>query len=783
MSKKLLFVTTELNKGGAEVALINLLRHLNPNDFEVDVIITNHNPGSGISLISQIPDWVKICVISGQESDNFINRVKGKLFYRADNKEKYGVKVLEFIRDRHYDVAFSYGEWFDPDLIAQEVCADIKAVWIHTDISEAPYVKPDTFFRTFPLIDFYIFVSENAKNKGVEKFPFLKSKSFVIHNLLDEQEILKLSYEHVSDFAAVNEPYVITVANVRTEKNHLRAIETFFKLKQKGFNLKWLNVGAISDKYLFEELDKKLTQYDLKNEFIFIGSRENPYKYMKQAKAVVVPSDFESWSLVITEAKLLRIPVISTKTSGAVEQLIDSYNGVLADFNSEELAEKLYGLLTNPDLDKKIRNNLMSYSPTQKTLEEFVSFIDRGLQSIKVRANEKSLLFVMDNVNYKGGAHIAAKRVVNYLNNQNRNISIFSGESPDIHSLKELYNVKFLSWDLIDDNKLFNARILYVLLSKKYSFEHKKQKIKMTFHSKVYGAKRSFEKFVFPSLVDYFNQYNFICVTSEGSVYRSVVAATKKVSKKIQWIHTDYIGWATHNSWTQEITKLDGEIYDKFDKIIFVSEHSRVGFIQKFPSLNSKTIVMKNIIPIDQVKEGAIKTKKNKRIKLITVGRLEAEKGFDRILRVAKNMAEIGYDFVWSIVGDGEQKYYIKQLISDYNLENHVKLIGYRHNPFPLIADSDLFALLSHYEGLPNTIYESLILGTPVVATNVGGISEQIIHGETGWLIENNEEQIVKNLTYLFDNQEIISKLKSNLNEYNYNNKEIFVSLKNVFDI
>ena len=79
---------------------------------------------------------------------------------------------------------------------------------------------------------------------------------------------------------------------------------------------------------------------------------------MKGAEAVMVLSDYESWSLVITEAQILGIPVIATNTSGAREQIIDGETGIIAEFNVLDIVDKVERFLKDQELQKKIRKNL-----------------------------------------------------------------------------------------------------------------------------------------------------------------------------------------------------------------------------------------------------------------------------------------------------------------------------------------------------------------------------------------------------------------------------------------
>lgn len=93
---------------------------------------------------------------------------------------------------------------------------------------------------------------------------------------------------------------------------------------------------------------------------------------MARADAVMVLSDYESWSLVITEAKIIGIPVIATPTSGAKEQLIDKETGwVIPSFEADDIADGIEEYLKNPEKKEKIKENLKGFSNNLDIEEEF----------------------------------------------------------------------------------------------------------------------------------------------------------------------------------------------------------------------------------------------------------------------------------------------------------------------------------------------------------------------------------------------------------------------------
>lgn len=375
--KKLLFVITQFYKGGAEVALLNLFKQLSPEEYEIDFLIYDQIIlRDAQSLIPLIPKWINVCNASEREGKlAIIKKVWYKIYYKITRQQLYRRTAYEFVRGKIYDVAFSYGEWFSPQFVAEKVNARKKMVWIHADIDKASYINKKVLFGYNNYIDGYIFVSKESKNSAEKVFPVLIGKSHVVHNMCDDYKIRKLGQEPLDeDFNA--KTWLLSVANLREEKNYPRMIESMKCLINLGINIKWVCIGSTANAFLLNKINSLLAKYHMESNFFLLGAKENPYKYMSKANAVIVLSDYESWSMVITEAKLLGIPVISTKTSGAIEQIEDGKNGILVSFDPEQIAQSIKEFLLNPEISCVIRSQLKNFSTQQGALEEFFLILE-----------------------------------------------------------------------------------------------------------------------------------------------------------------------------------------------------------------------------------------------------------------------------------------------------------------------------------------------------------------------------------------------------------------------
>lgn len=776
---RLLFVINQFYKGGAETSLLNLLKRINVDGtYEIDFIVLNQYPiQNAVSLLEKVPSEINVLdIYTMQRHISIFNKIRGHFLLTDEEKRCDPAVALLYVREKEYDWAFHVGEWWAPAFVALKVRAKRKALWIHSDLTKAITFDPDVFFAYDEEIANYIFASKASMNSCLEEFPFIKKKAKCIYNISDVPQIKKLAEEPVTeDYFNRGLPVVVTCANIRKEKNHKRQLRAMSILKDRGINFIWLNIGNTSDKARCNELLAEADALGLKDRFILTGAKDNPYKYMAHADAVAVLSDYESWNLVITEAKILGIPVIATKTSGASEQLVDGKTGILTEFSAIDISEKLGKFLCSPEIKKEIRRNTQNFDNTNEIVSSLFEVIS---ESPSVKESPQEILYVIDDINYQGGAHIATKLQIKELIKRSHSISVFSSSIPKAKVRAELNDVIFRGWGDFPEDRLYNRRLLDCLFDPKLTKEEKKYKVRLTWAGKVCKNPNVFEDMVFPYLSQVLSGYETICVIGENSGFRTV-AAKARCKNKVQWIHTDYCQWKNQNDWTRKITENDGELYRSFDKIVVLTPSIRQSFVKLYPHLESKVIVNANLIPIREIREKAERNTP-KYLRFVTVGRVDAPKAYDRLYEVLEQLYSDGYRFYWTIIGDGDEFCHIQSLFMQSKLRQYVTLTGSLSNPFPYVKEADVFALLSRREGLPNTIFEALILGTPVIATNVGGIATQICQGKSGWLVKNNENDIYLGLKYILDHPEDVAYVKHYLKNYQYDNERILKTAENV---
>lgn len=131
-------------------------------------------------------------------------------------------------------------------------------------------------------------------------------------------------------------------------------------------------------------------------------------------------------------------------------------------------------------------------------------------------------------------------------------------------------------------------------------------------------------------------------------------------------------------------------------------------------------------------------------VKLLHVGRFDVPKNHAGLLRAFQKLLEACPDCQLELVGDGDLRPQIEQLIDELGIRDRVVLHGMQSNVHPYLQDADMFVLPSTYEGNPMTIIEAMGTGLPIVATRVGGIPDMVRDGETALLVPCEEETVWK---------------------------------------
>lgn len=241
-----------------------------------------------------------------------------------------------------------------------------------------------------------------------------------------------------------------------------------------------------------------------------------------------------------------------------------------------------------------------------------------------------------------------------------------------------------------------------------------------------------------------------------------------KAKKKVGWIHTDYV---VEKNNLQELYRA----YSQMDVIIAVSKEVRNSFISLFPMLEDKIIVIENILQTKYILEqsellNVDNEMDNNSIRLLSIGRFCNAKNFDNIPAICKYIVDKGLNIKWYIIGYGGDEQLIKDKIQEYNMSDHVFILGKKENPYPYIKACDIYIQPSRYEGKAVTVREAQILCKPVVITNYPTSKSQIDDGVDGVIVPMDNEECAQSVIDFINNKELQNKIVNYLKEHDYSN-------------
>lgn len=247
----------------------------------------------------------------------------------------------------------------------------------------------------------------------------------------------------------------------------------------------------------------------------------------------------------------------------------------------------------------------------------------------------------------------------------------------------------------------------------------------------------------------------------------NIVKDKVKAKKKIAWIHTDYATVSID-------AKKELPTWESFNHIVSISPDVTKSFVKTFPTISDKIIEIENILSPTFIKEQSQLFIPNEMhgnfIKLCSIGRFCYAKNFESIPHIAKILKDIGLKFKWFIIGFGntqETEHNIKLT----NTADCVILLGKKENPYPYIANCDIYVQPSRYEGKSVTVREAQILCKPVVITNYPTAPSQVIDGVDGMISEMNNESVAEAIYNLAIDKSKQREICSYLFTHDYGNE------------
>lgn len=391
MKKKIAFVIATFMIGGQEKALISMLNEIPRDKYDI-TILTLFDEGEFKAFV---PDWVRIKVIPRDNFNvkkNMIENMKKlriiklvedlyyiinlKLSKTKARQNYYSAKLSREITDE-YDVIIHYHstESYLLHYIAYKMKANAKIAWIHSDISNNMKIDNKIFNDIYSKYDKIFSVSQASLDKFIQIFPQYKYKTEIFYNIIDSNQIRELSLNGEGFGDNFKGKRILTVGRLCIDKGQELIPDIVKMLIKDGYDIKWYLIGEGDTRSI---LERSICNYELQDKLILLGSRINPYTYMRDCDIYVQPSVSEGLCITLTEARCFNKPIVATDFNGAKEQIEDGKTGYIVSINDkEQIYDAIKRLLDDENITNIFSNNLSDEDPsTIEELEKLYRFVD-----------------------------------------------------------------------------------------------------------------------------------------------------------------------------------------------------------------------------------------------------------------------------------------------------------------------------------------------------------------------------------------------------------------------
>ncbi len=364
--------------GGIEKALINLLKNLDPEKYEVDLLFQER----GGEFFSKLPEWVNILkaedlgIEFGRMRDLFKRALLHGRFLHAleiyRNYKRLDMRSIDEFLDNakplSYDFAicFSMFSFFLLRYVIKFVTAK-KLLFIHNEpqahegnFEDGSCYVPEPYLENF---DYVFGVSNDVTEKLKKLYPRQAEKCHTMYNFIDVEDIKLRAEEYEPSEFQTDTVKILSVGRLAPQKNFIVVPSVAEILKKKGIKFIWSIVGGGAQKEL---LQNEIARKNVSDCVVLTGAKQNPYPYMKACDIFCQPSLSEAYSLTICEARVFEKPIVATLFPGIREQLEDGRGGMIVDNTPQAIAEGIEKILKMTD---EQRSDLLLHAAYPNAME------------------------------------------------------------------------------------------------------------------------------------------------------------------------------------------------------------------------------------------------------------------------------------------------------------------------------------------------------------------------------------------------------------------------------
>ncbi|PHD75786.1 hypothetical protein COF64_11425 [Bacillus sp. AFS043905] len=390
--KQILIVNNNLNTGGVQRALVNLIDQIK-DTYDITLFVFSN----GGDYAKYIPQTVKVVEASPLLSLLGISQAQTKKFgfifyfiratfalYTKISSNHLPISLLVSTQKKlsGFDVVISFlqnaGEksFYGGcnEFVLKKVDAKKKITFLHSDFLNYGGNTPRNR-KVYKQFDKIAAVSDGCKQSFVKALPELADKTNCVYNCHNYSEYIYKANINPVEYSK-NCLNVVSVARLSPEKGFIRGINVIKRLLKEKHNIRWHIIGDGSQR---NEIEKEILNNDISDHVILYGNQENPFRYIKNADLFFLPSFHEAAPMVFDEAKCLGVPIITTNTTSAKEMVREGLEGIVCGNNEEEIYKSMKRVLEEPFVIERCKEFLRGRINTNETaVEQFNKLISDG---------------------------------------------------------------------------------------------------------------------------------------------------------------------------------------------------------------------------------------------------------------------------------------------------------------------------------------------------------------------------------------------------------------------
>jgi glycosyltransferase involved in cell wall biosynthesis len=641
-------------------------------------------------------------------------------------------KLSEIIRDFKPDIIQANAGDTLKYMVFSKILFSWKVPIVSRNASEVGrYLKSpiqkgiNTFF--YKNVERVISVSKASEKDILIHFPFLSGKTTVI----------PVGLENISEIEKIvlkpeDCQHIVHVGGFTFEKNHVGVLRIFQALVNSNQKV---HLHLIGDGPLKPKIEKEVNNMGLNSNITFYGFVNNPLSYIKAADVFILPSIIEGLPAVILEAMYCEIPVIAYNVGGISEIVVNGQTGWLIEKNDESgfknTLDKVLGNHENISLRIEMAKNMVTENYSNDIIaDRFLSCYNDVINLPKPSSRGKmKILHIVTKRQYRGAELFAA-----YLSDE----LIKLGHEVVFVGLYENEN-DVLKVENAENRDLVSAK------NGKFSFDIVKKIVKLVNEIK-------------PDVIQCNGSDTLKYTVAASLFFGNIPLVYRNISIISEWI----------SSRPQKI--LYKKMFQRIDHVTSVGDEAMADFIKTYNYPKTRTEVIRRGIPIKGVDRFKLYKELRKDLGIhekskiaMHIGNFSPEKNHEFLLDIFDQLKYEDSDIKLVCVGNGILLEKTKRIVKQRGLSKNVFFLGFRKDIPELLAASDCLVLCSKIEGVPGVVLEAGTQKIPSISTNVGGVPEVLINGQTGFLIEEfNKDEFKEKLIELMHNSELRKALGEN---------------------